>query len=75
VSYGATAWLFAITAPFLIYVNAAKHGNLSPAEFNLDSAVERKVTSRNKPFGCRPSLIFLTAESVCNCWILFPDCE
>jgi benzoate membrane transport protein len=34
VSYGATAWLFAITGPFLIYVNAAKHGNLSPAEFN-----------------------------------------
>jgi benzoate membrane transport protein len=34
VSYGATAWLFAITGPFLIYVNAAKQGNLSPAEFN-----------------------------------------
>jgi benzoate membrane transport protein len=34
VSYGVTAWLFAITGPFLIYVNAAKQGNLSPAEFN-----------------------------------------
>lgn len=34
VSYGATAWLFAVTGPFLIYVNAAKQGNLSPAEFN-----------------------------------------
>lgn len=33
-SYGATAWLFAVTGPFLIYVNAAKQGNLSPAEFN-----------------------------------------
>lgn len=34
VSYGATAWLFAITGPFLIYVNAAKQGNLPLAEFN-----------------------------------------
>ncbi len=34
ISYGATAWLFAITGPFLIYVNAAKQGNLSAAEFN-----------------------------------------
>jgi benzoate membrane transport protein len=34
VSYGATAWLFAITGPFLIYVNAATRGNLSSAEFN-----------------------------------------
>ena len=34
VSYGATGWLFAITGPFLIYVNAAKQGNLSLAEFN-----------------------------------------
>lgn len=33
--YGATAWLFAVTGPFLIYVNAAKQGNLSSAE--LDS--------------------------------------
>jgi hypothetical protein len=24
VSYGATAWLFAVTGPFLIYLNAAK---------------------------------------------------
>ena len=29
--YGATAWLFAVTGPFLIYVNAAKQGNLSLA--------------------------------------------
>jgi benzoate membrane transport protein len=34
VSYGATAWLFAVTGPFFIYVNAAKLGNLSVAEFN-----------------------------------------
>ncbi|MEX0805528.1 MAG: benzoate/H(+) symporter BenE family transporter, partial [Candidatus Binatia bacterium] len=34
VSYGATAWLFAITGPFLIYLNAAKQGNLSATEFN-----------------------------------------
>jgi benzoate membrane transport protein len=33
-SYGVTAWLFAVTGPFLIYVNAAKQGNLSAAEFN-----------------------------------------
>lgn len=34
VSYGATAWLFAITGPFLIYVNAATQGKLSSAEFS-----------------------------------------
>lgn len=34
VSYGATAWLFAVTGPFLVYVNAAEQGNLAPAEFN-----------------------------------------
>ncbi len=34
VSYGTTAWLFAVTGPFFIYVNAAKLGNLSAAEFN-----------------------------------------
>ena len=33
-SYGVTAWLFAVTGPFLIYVNAAKQGGLSPAQFN-----------------------------------------
>jgi benzoate membrane transport protein len=33
-SYGATAWLFAVTGPFLIYVNAAKQGNLSVEELN-----------------------------------------
>jgi len=32
--YGATAWLFAVTGPFLIYVNAAKQGNLSVGELN-----------------------------------------
>ena len=32
--YGATAWLFAVTGPFLIYVNAAKQGNLSIIELN-----------------------------------------
>jgi len=32
--YGATAWLFAVTGPFLIYVNAAKQGNLSLGELN-----------------------------------------
>jgi benzoate membrane transport protein len=32
--YGATAWLFAVTGPFLIYVNVAKQGNLSIAELN-----------------------------------------
>lgn len=32
--YGATAWLFAVTGPFLIYVNAAKQGNLSVEELN-----------------------------------------
>ncbi len=34
-TYGITAWLFAVTGPFLIYVNAARQGNLSAAE--LDS--------------------------------------
>ena len=33
-SYGVTAWLFAVTGPFLIYVNAAKQGGLSAAELN-----------------------------------------
>lgn len=32
--YGTTAWLFAVTGPFLIYVNAAKQGNLSVVELN-----------------------------------------
>mgnify|MGYP005843390883 CR=1 FL=1 len=32
--HGATAWLFAVTGPFLIFVNAAKQGNLSAAELN-----------------------------------------
>jgi benzoate membrane transport protein len=32
--YGMTAWLFAVTGPFLIYVNAAKQGNLSIVELN-----------------------------------------
>lgn len=32
--YGFTAWLFAVTGPFLIYVNAAKLGNLSIVELN-----------------------------------------
>lgn len=32
--YGATAWLFAVTGPFLIYVNVAKQGNLSTMELN-----------------------------------------
>ncbi|MBI2953225.1 MAG: benzoate/H(+) symporter BenE family transporter [Chloroflexi bacterium] len=32
--YGATAWLFAVTGPFLIFVNVAKQGNLSMAELN-----------------------------------------
>jgi len=32
--YGTTAWLFAVTGPFLIYVNAAEQGNLSIAELN-----------------------------------------
>lgn len=32
--YGATAWLFAITGPFLIMLNAAKQGNLSIEESN-----------------------------------------
>src|SRR4030067_1070859 len=33
-TYGATAWLFAVTGPFLIYVNAARQGNLSALELN-----------------------------------------
>ncbi len=33
-AYGITAWLFAVTGPFFIYVNAAREGNLSTAEFN-----------------------------------------
>ena len=32
--YGVTAWLFAVTGPFLIYVNVAKQGNLSILELN-----------------------------------------
>lgn len=34
VGYGATAWLFAVTGPFLIFLNAAKQGNLSIEETN-----------------------------------------
>jgi benzoate membrane transport protein len=34
VTYGVTAWLFAVTGPFLIYVNAARQGNLSALELN-----------------------------------------
>lgn len=33
-TYGVTAWLFAVTGPFLIYVNAARQGNLSALELN-----------------------------------------
>jgi len=33
-TYGVTAWLFAVTGPFLIYVNAARQGNLSTLELN-----------------------------------------
>lgn len=33
-SYGVTAWLFAVTGPFLIYITAAQQGNLSETEFN-----------------------------------------
>jgi benzoate membrane transport protein len=33
-AYGITAWLFAVTGPFIIYVNAARQGNLSTAELN-----------------------------------------
>jgi benzoate membrane transport protein len=33
-TYGLTAWLFAVTGPFLIYVNAARQGNLSTLELN-----------------------------------------
>ncbi len=32
--YGATAWLFAVTGPFLINLNAARQGNLSIDETN-----------------------------------------
>ncbi len=32
--YGVTAWLFAVTGPFLIYVHAAEQGNLSIVELN-----------------------------------------
>jgi benzoate membrane transport protein len=34
VAYGSTAWLFAVTGPFIIYVNAARQGNLSALELN-----------------------------------------
>lgn len=34
IGYGLAAWIFAVTGPFLIFVNAAKQGNLSMAEFN-----------------------------------------
>jgi benzoate membrane transport protein len=34
ITYGVTAWLFAVTGPFLIYVNAARQGNLSTLELN-----------------------------------------
>lgn len=33
-TYGVTAWLFAVTGPFLIYVNAARQGNLSALDLN-----------------------------------------
>jgi benzoate membrane transport protein len=33
-TYGVTAWLFAVTGPFFIYVNAARQGNLSAIELN-----------------------------------------
>ena len=33
-AYGCTAWLFAVTGPFIIYVNAARQGNLSALELN-----------------------------------------
>lgn len=33
-AYGFTAWLFAVTGPFFIYVNAARQGNLSAVELN-----------------------------------------
>jgi benzoate membrane transport protein len=33
-TYGITAWLFAVTGPFLIYVNAARQGSLSAVELN-----------------------------------------
>ena len=34
ITYGVTAWLFAVTGPFLIYVNAARQGNLSALDLN-----------------------------------------
>lgn len=34
VAYGVTAWLFAVTGPFIIYVNAARQGHLSALELN-----------------------------------------
>jgi benzoate membrane transport protein len=34
VSYGITAWLFAVTGPFLIYASAAQQGHLSESQFN-----------------------------------------
>ena len=34
VAYGTTAWLFAVTGPFIIYVNAARQGHLSALELN-----------------------------------------
>jgi benzoate membrane transport protein len=34
VAYGFTAWLFAVTGPFIIYVNAARQGHLSALELN-----------------------------------------
>ncbi len=34
IGYGTTAWLFAVTGPFLIMLNAAKQGNLSVAQID-----------------------------------------
>jgi benzoate membrane transport protein len=34
VAYGFTAWLFAVTGPFIIYVNAARQGHLTSLELN-----------------------------------------
>ncbi len=34
VAYGFTAWLFAVTGPFIIYVNAARQGHLTSSELN-----------------------------------------
>src|SRR5947208_15105151 len=33
-AYGITAWLFSVTGTYIIYVNAARQGNLSTAELN-----------------------------------------